>query len=70
MSKIKYDDFIDEEFINTCFHCGSQDFYMDWEDDLYRCNNCGEAAKESTNNNHVRREKPKVRKFKENRDAE
>ena len=69
MSKFKYDDYLveDDPFLNPCSSCGSSDFYMDWDEGVYKCNNCDKPS-DSKNNGNAKRQKnhkPKVRKFKD-----
>jgi len=42
MSKLKYEDWIDEDPFHPCLKCGEEDFTMDMTSGLYTCANCGE----------------------------
>lgn len=67
MSKLVFDEFLDEDpFFNPCTSCGCSDFYMDWDDSIYRCTSCNKPM-ESSGSSHAKRNKskPKVRKFKD-----
>ena len=43
MSKINYEDWIEEDPFHPCLHCGCEDFSLDMVTELYTCNNCGET---------------------------
>ena len=66
MSKYSYeDDLGDDPFFSPCVHCGCPDFYMDWDEMIYKCSDCNEPTK-STTNTYGKEKKPKegVKKFK------
>lgn len=67
MSKFKYDDYLEEDpFFNPCSSCGCSDFYMDWEEEVYKCNECDKPSEPVTNVNNKRQKgKTKIRRFKE-----
>jgi len=67
MSKFKYDDYLEEDpFLNPCTSCGCPDFYMDWDEGVYKCNNCDETSEPVIGMNGKKEKgKTKVRKFKE-----
>ena len=67
MSKVSYDDFLeDDPFFTPCIHCGCLDFTMDWEDNIYKCNDCNSIIdSKSTGGIKRKKTKDKVRKFKD-----
>lgn len=67
MSRFAFDDYLEEDPMFTpCIHCGCLDFYMDWEETIYKCVDCDKPIdSQSTSHNRKGRDKPKVRKFKD-----
>lgn len=50
MPKVTYDDWIKDDPFHPCLKCGSEDFHLDLETTLYKCNECNsilEAPKQS-----------------------
>ena len=43
MPKINYDDWIEDDPFHPCLKCGSEEFEIDYETDLYTCQTCGET---------------------------
>jgi hypothetical protein len=66
MAKYEYDDYLeDDPFFAPCIHCGCPDFYMDWEDTIYKCNNCDKQIDSQPPNGKRHKAKTKVKKFKD-----
>jgi len=67
MSKYDYDDYLeDDPMFAPCIHCGCPDFYMDWEDSIYKCNDCDKPIDPKTNHGGKKQKgKSKLRKFKD-----
>lgn len=66
MSKYSYDDYLeDDPMFAPCIHCGCLDFYMDWNETIYKCSDCDKPI-DSQSPSHGRKEKSKskVKKFK------
>lgn len=70
MSKHSYDEYLeDEPMFTPCIHCGSLDFYMCWEDSIYKCNECDKPIDPKTSKHGKRNsDKPKLKKFKDYED--
>ena len=50
MSKYSYeDDLGDDPFFSPCVHCGCPDFYMDWDEMIYKCSDCNKPIESNTN---------------------
>ena len=43
MPKINYDDWMEDDPFHPCLKCGSEEFEIDYETDLYTCQTCGET---------------------------
>lgn len=43
MSKVNYDDWINEDPFHPCLKCSGEEFQLNLKTDLYTCVNCGEA---------------------------
>ncbi len=41
MPKVNYDDWIEDDPFHPCLKCGSEDFEMNFETNLYTCRDCG-----------------------------
>ena len=66
MSKISYDDYLDDDpFFSPCIHCGCPEFHMDWDTMIYNCSDCNKPIdKDNSNYGKERKPKEKVKKFK------
>lgn len=67
MSKYDYDDYLeDDPMFTPCIHCGCPNFYMDWGDSIYKCNDCDKPI-DAKSHSHGRKErtKSKLKKFKD-----
>lgn len=66
MSKFSFDDYLEEDPMFTpCLHCGCLDFYMDWEDSIYKCSDCDKPIDPKSQNTKRNKSKERVRKFKD-----
>lgn len=43
MPKVTYNDWLDEDPFHPCLKCGSEEFYLNLETNLYHCENCDEC---------------------------
>jgi len=48
-----------------CLHCGCLDFYMDWEDSIYKCSDCDKPIDAKSQNTKKNKSKERLRKFKD-----
>lgn len=66
MSKFSFDDYLEEDPMFTpCLHCGCLDFYMDWEDSIYKCSDCDKPIDAKSQNAKRNKSKERLRKFKD-----
>jgi len=66
MSKYSFDDYLEEDPMFTpCLHCGCLDFYMDWEDSIYKCSDCDKPIDAKSQNTKRNKSKERLRKFKD-----
>lgn len=61
MPRVDYEEALMDEAFHPCIYCGDNEFYLDFN--IYKCCGCGEVLEAPKE--HKRKEKKKLKKFKD-----